>query len=497
MPASKRLVALLSDTITQLKRAKVEYADLRWVRQTHESLIVQNGAVQHIATAVSEGCAVRVLTRGSWGYASGSTLTGPGLRATAAQAVAMAKACAAVNAGRVPLPPRPPSRGQYRTLCAVDPFTVDLQKKLDYLLWANHVLRDHPNIKTAITQLEFYRTDKLFVSTEGSCIDQEIVESGATMEALAVLDGDVQRRSFPSANGVCLAQAGYEYVKELDLVGQAPRVRQEAVALLRAKDCPSGVTTVILMPDQLVLQLHESCGHPVELDRVLGQELSFAGGSFLDPSKLGRFRYGSRLVNITADATCPQGVGTFGFDDEGVPAQRVPIVQDGLFVGYLSSRESAARVKLASTGAMRADGWNAMPLVRMTNVNLEPGTGTLQDLIADTPKGLLLATNKSWSIDDQRLNFQFGTEIAWEIRKGRIGALYKNPVYTGITPQFWGRCTGVAGRPDWRLYGVPNCAKGEPMQTMHTGHGAAPARFEQVQVGQKKRRQNKRSQRWR
>lgn len=301
-----------------------------------------------------------------------------------------------------------------------------------------------------------------------------------------MLDGDVQRRSFPSANGVCLAQAGYESVKALDLVGQAPRVRQEAVALLRAKACPAEVTTVILMPDQLALQLHESCGHAVELDRVLGQELSFAGGSFLDPAKLGRFRYGSRLINITADAACPQGVGTFGYDDEGVPAQTTPIVRDGRFIGYLSSRESAARLKRSSSGAMRADGWNAMPLVRMTNVNLEPGTGTLSALIADTPRGLLLATNKSWSIDDQRLNFQFGTEIAWEIRRGKLGQVYRNPVYTGITPNFWGRCSGVTGRSEWRLYGVPNCAKGEPMQIMHTGHGAAPARFERVQVGRRR-----------
>jgi len=487
MAVSAQLTARLHETIAFLRRARVEYADLRWVRQLQESLIVQNGAVQHLATAVSEGCAIRVLAQGAWGYASSSRLTGQGLRTTALRAVAMAKACAPVNQGRVPFPPRPPHRGSYRTPLDVDPFTVGVQKKLDYLLWANQVLRDHPNIKTATTTLECYRAEKLFLSTEGSLIHQEIIESGAAMEALAVLDGEVQRRSYPTANGVCVAQAGYEYVKGLDLVGNAPRVRREAVALLRAKACPDGAATMILMPDQLALQLHESCGHPVELDRVLGQELSFAGGSFLDPAKLGRFRYGSPHVNITADATCPRGVGTFGYDDEGTPAQTTPVVRDGVFIGYLSSRESAVHLRRASSGAMRADGWNAMPLVRMTNVNLEPGTGTLSDLIADTPHGLLLATNKSWSIDDQRLNFQFGTEIAWEIRRGRLGQVYKNPVYTGITPAFWGACSGVAGRADWTLYGVPNCAKGEPVQIMHTGHGASPARFERVRVGRWRR----------
>ena len=482
-----KIAGLLQETITGLRHAKVEYADLRWVRQRHESLIVQNGAVQHLATSTSEGAAIRVLAQGAWGYAAGSLLTGEGLRATAQRALAMAKACALVNPTRAPFPAQPPQRGSYRTPVEVDPFTVDAQKKLDYLLWADQVLRDHPNIKTAIGTLEFFRTEKLFTSTEGSLIHQELIESGATMEALAVLDGEVQRRSYPMANGICVAQGGYEYVKGLDLVGHAARVRQEAVALLRAKECPTGMTTVILMPDQLALQLHESCGHAVELDRALGQELSYAGGSFLDPEKLGRFRYGSRLINITADATEPQGVGSFGYDDEGVPAQTTPIVRDGLFVGYLSSRESAAKLKRASSGAMRADGWNAAPLVRMTNVNLEPGEGTLNALIADTPRGLLLATNKSWSIDDRRLNFQFGTEIAWEIRRGRLGQVYKNPVYTGITPKFWGSCSGVAGRQEWRLYGVPNCAKGEPVQLMHTGHGAAPARFEGVQVGRRRR----------
>ncbi|OGX40056.1 MAG: hypothetical protein A3C53_07170 [Omnitrophica WOR_2 bacterium RIFCSPHIGHO2_02_FULL_68_15] len=478
---------LLQDALATLRRAGVEYADARWERRRQESLIVQNGAVHHVAAAVSEGCALRARVQGAWGYAASSRLTGPGLKTSAAHAVAMAKACARLHAEPVPFPAQPPQRGSYRTPLEVDPFTVPLQKKLDYLLWANQVLREQEAIKTATTALEFHRTEKLFLSTEGSLIRQEITESGCSMEALAALDGEIQRRSYPMGNGACVAQAGYEYVKALDLVGHAPRVRREAIALLRAKDCPAEVTTVILMPDQLALQLHESCGHPVELDRVLGQELSFAGGSFLDPAKRGRFRYGSRQVSITADAACPRGVGTFGYDDEGVPAQTTPIVREGLFVGYLSSRESAARVGLSSSGAMRADGWNAMPLVRMTNVNLEPGTATLRDLIAGTRRGVLLATNRSWSIDDRRLNFQFGTEIGWEIRHGKLGAVLKNPIYTGITPAFWGSCRGVAGPGEWVLHGVPNCAKGEPVQIMHTGHGAAPALFTRVQIGRARR----------
>jgi TldD protein len=235
------------------------------------------------------------------------------------------------------------------------------------------------------------------------------------------------------------------------------------------------------MPDQLILQIHESCGHPVELDRALGMELSFAGGSFLTPDLLGKFRYGSKAVNITADATVPFGCGTFGYDDEGVPAQRVPIIREGLFLDYLSSTESAARIGRTSSGAMRADGWNAVPIVRMTNVSLEPGTGTLEDLLRDTRRGILMATNKSWSIDDRRLNFQFGTEIAWEIVEGKLGRMLKNPTYAGITPEFWGSCDAV-GR-EWQMWGVTNCGKGQPSQSMHVGHGAAAARFRNVRVG--------------
>ncbi len=479
----QRIQNLLNDTIRFLKGKGVDYADIRWVEQLHEELVVQNMQLQHVSHSTTEGCSIRVLTRGCWGYAASSRLDAPGLKHTASQAIEMARAIAQDSQEKVKIHPVEPVRARYQTPLEVDPFQVELQKKLDYLIWAVQVLKDHPNIKTATGTLEFYRTTKLFCSTEGSLIEQQIFESGGLLEATAILDNEVQRRSYPTANSSSLAQAGYEYVKSLDFVGQAARVRREAVSLLRAKECPSDITPVILMPDQLILQIHESCGHPVELDRALGMELSFAGGSFLTPELLGAFRYGSRMVNITADATTPLGCGTFGYDDEGVPAQRVPIIREGLFVGYLSSRETAPRIQRTSSGAMRADGWNAVPIIRMTNVNLEPGVGTLQDLIRDTKRGILMATNKSWSIDDRRLNFQFGTEIGWEIRNGQIGQVLKNPMYTGITPEFWGSCSGIAGKGEWQLYGVPNCAKGEPVQLMHVGHGGSPARFEKVQVG--------------
>jgi TldD protein len=230
------------------------------------------------------------------------------------------------------------------------------------------------------------------------------------------------------------------------------------------------------------------------LDRVFGSEAAFAGTSFLTPDMLDSFRYGSPIVNLTADATVPGGLGTFAYDDEGVPAQRVPLVREGLFVGYLSSRETAVELaKLRgedpgiarSGGAMRASGWNRIPLVRMTNVNLEPGEWTFEDMVADTDEGVYMEMNRSWSIDDRRLNFQFGTEVAYEIKKGRMVRLLKNAIYTGMTPQFWGSCDAIGDADHWRVWGTPNCGKGQPSQIAHTGHGAAPARFRDIEVGVK------------
>jgi TldD protein len=242
-------------------------------------------------------------------------------------------------------------------------------------------------------------------------------------------------------------------------------------------------TTIIIAGNQMALQVHESCGHPTELDRVLGTEISLAGGSFMTLDKVNKLKYGSEKVTIVADATVPGGLGSFGYDDEGVKAQRAYLVKDGLFVGYQTSRETAAVVNQQSNGTMRAESWNRIPLIRMTNINLEPGEWDLEELIKDTKEGIFLDTNKVWSIDDKRLNFQFGVEAAWEIKAGKLGRMFKNGTYTGITPQFWNSCDAVCNRKHWRIWGVPNCGKGEPMQTMHVAHGTSPTRFRTVKVG--------------
>jgi TldD protein len=324
---------------------------------------------------------------------------------------------------------------------------------------------------------------KWFGSSIGSFIEQSWTECGAGIVAYAVEGGEVMPRSYPNSHGGGWRQAGWEYIRGLDLVGEAPRVAEQAAALLTAKACPSGELDIIIDGSQTALQVHESIGHPTELDRVLGEEAAFAGTSFLTLGDLGTLRYGSEIVSVTADATVPGSLGSFGYDDEGVPAQRDFIVRSGVLEGFLSSRETAPAIGRTSNGCMRADGWNRIPLVRMTTVSLEPGGWSLDGLIADTEGGIYVETNNSWSIDDKRLNFQFACEIGWEIKNGELGRMIKNPNYTGITPKFWNSCDAICSTDHWEVWGLPNCGKGEPMQVAHVAHGAAPARFRRVQVG--------------
>ena len=459
------------------------YADVRVLRQQAESVTVRLQNVEALTFDESLGFGVRVLVDGYWGFASSHKQTMEEADRVAAEAVRIAKASATVRGHAADIGPPMSIVDRYVTPLQKDPFAVSLDDKIALLLKATESMAKVPGIVMAEGNIYCQRDEKVFVSSEGSQIEQTLVETGCGIEATAVDEGEVQRRSYPNSVGRHQGTEGWEFIERWDLASSAQRVGEEAAELLRAKPCPSGVTTVILDGSQVALQIHESCGHAIELDRVLGTEAAFAGTSFLTTDKLGSFKYGSPSVNITADATIPGGLGTFGYDDEGVPAHSTPVVRDGLFVGYLTSRESAAALGQTSNGAMRASGWNRIPLIRMTNVNLDPGDWTLEDLISDTDDGVYMETNRSWSIDDRRLNFQFGTEIGREIKNGKLGGLVKNATYTGITPQFWGSCDGVGNRDHWVVWGTPNCGKGQPEQVAHTGHGAAPARFRNVQVG--------------
>ncbi len=469
--------------IDWLKGKQVDYADCRFIRREFEMIRVADGMVESMSRNLDVGVGIRVLVKGAWGFAATAVVTPAELQKTANKALQIARATATTLRQPVRLAPQTPYVDAYKSPCLKDPFAVSTDAKLDLLINACQRLRTSKKIRKAEASMRFYKTYKLFVSTEGAEIEQELVESGAGYEALATEGKEVQKRSYPNSHGGDFATRGYEFIEEMNLLDHTDRVRDEAIQLLTAPPCPDTTTTIIINGSQLALQVHESCGHPTELDRVLGTEISLAGGSFMTTDKLGKLKYGSDLVNINADATTPGGLGSFGYDDEGVKAQRSPIIRNGLFVGYLTSRETAPVVNAVSNGTMRADGWNRIPLIRMTNINLEPGTWKLADLIADTKDGILMDTNKSWSIDDKRLNFQFGVECAWEIKNGKLGAMLKNPVYTGITPEFWNSCDAICDQNHWHVWGVPNCGKGEPMQVAHVAHGASPARFRNVKVG--------------
>lgn len=474
------------DNILNLARIKkVNYADIRIVRRQTEEIAVKNGNIEALTHDEDFGFGIRVLFQGAWGFACSSKMDKREMENTFNRAWKIARGGSEIQGEKIPFPPAPPAVARYQTPISVDPFHVSLETKLKLLLESDAAIRQNKRVKISEAFMAAYRTEKTFASTEGSFIEQEIVECGAGIAATAIDGGEVQVRSYPNSFRGNFATRGYEWIEELKILDQAERVAEEAVQLLSAKPCPSGITTLILDGSQLALQVHESIGHPIELDRILGTEASYAGTSFLKPEMVGDFQYGSEQVNIVADATFPGGLGTFGFDDEGVKAQRVPIISRGKLVNLLTSRETAPLLKKESNGTMRADGWNRLPLIRMTNINLEPGEWTLEQMIADTEEGLFLSTNRSWSIDDQRINFQFGTEIGWEIKGGKLGARVKNPTYTGITPQFWNSCDAVANRDHWQMWGTPNCGKGEPGQVAHVGHGTAPARFRNVRVGVK------------
>ncbi len=459
------------------------YADVRLVQTRTQSLSVKNGVVEGLASTESLGFGVRVLVDGAWGFAASRDLSPAEADRVAALAVQIGRASGLVPGRPVDLGPPVTSRGTYATPVQIDPFGVSLEDKLGLLLQAEAGMARVPGAHIRHGNLGFVREQRQFANSEGADVAQTFMEAGGGLTVIAVEADEVQRRSYPCPFRLQGA-AGWEYVLRLDLPGQAERTAAEAVQLLSADPCPAGlVTTVIVGSEQLALQIHESCGHPAELDRLFGAEAAYAGASFLTLDKLGVFRYGSPVVNLTADALQPEGLGTCGWDDEGVPATASPLVRAGEFVGYLMSRETAARLGLPSNGCMRASGWNRVPLVRMTNVSLEPGSWDLDDLIADTDDGLFLETNRSWSIDDKRYNFQFGTEVGYEIKSGRLGRLLRNCTYTGTTPAFWNACDAVCSGKHWRLWGTPNCGKGQPSQIVHTGHGAAPARFRNVKTG--------------
>ena len=478
------LKELMMRALDLAKMRGAQYADVRVVNHREETMAVKDGIVEELNSSETEGVGVRVLVNGSWGFASSRSLANEEIDKITAQAVEIAHASGLVSGEKVDLGPKVTSQGTYQTPVQIDPFTVPLEDKLALLVKADAEMGRVQGVRTRRTHATMLKQHKYFANTEGAFTEQTLIETGGGIQATAVGGNEIQVRSYPNAFARQQVTGGWEAFLSWDLPGNAQRIASEAVALLSADPCPSNVTTsIILGGSQLALQVHESCGHPTELDRVYGSEAAYAGTSFLTTEKLDTFHYGSPVVNLTADSVRPFGLGTFGWDDEGVPAQSSPLVRDGLFVGYLMSRETASKLGRYSNGCMRASGWNRIPIIRMVNVSLEPGTWKFDDLIADTDDGIYMESNRSWSIDDKRYNFQFGTEIGYEIKNGKMGRMLRNCTYMGITPEFWNSCDAVCNADHWVMWGTPNCGKGQPAQVAHTGHGTAPARFRNVKVG--------------
>ena len=467
------------------RREGATYADVRIVTVRGEDITVKDGNIDVLSLTRVRGFGIRAIADGGWGFAGSHEISKKEIQDTAKLAVRIANASGSTRSKPVTLADNEPVEDEYHTRIKKDPFSVPVEEKLRILTEVDKRLGGVGDaIKVRRADYRGHKEEKVFASTEGAYISQTITWCGGGFSCVAVGPGvPPQSRSFPGSFGGDFSSKGYEHFEGLNLLENVQDVAGEAIALTQAPACPSDKMTLLLDGHQLMLQIHESCGHPTELDRALGTEAAYAGTSFMTPDSLNELRYGSEDVTLTADSTIEGGLGTYGYDDEGVKARRVELVKDGLFVGYQSSRETAALVGLDSSSAgMRADSPQKIPLIRMANINLEPSGWKRNEIIEDTKKGILMSTNKSWSIDDKRINFQFGTEIAWEIVNGQLGQMYRNPTYTGITPQFWGGLDASSG-DDWSLWGIPNCGKGQPSQIMYVGHGCGTARFRDVRVG--------------
>jgi TldD protein len=477
---------LTSIALDTAKLRGATYADARLMHLRQRDLTTKSGAVGTLAQSESIGIGIRVLANGAWGFASTDKLSREGLAACAAQAVSIARASALAKRGDVTMVPEDAYIDSWQAPLRKDPFEIPLESQLELLLNADAAMRAVKGVTLTETGMQFRKIDTWYASSIGSRIHQRKVISGGGIAATTFKGSEIQKRSYPNSFGGQYALAGYELIESLQLLQNAPRVGEESVALHSAAQCPEKTGTLLLDGSQLGLQIHESVGHPIELDRVLGQEANFAGTSFLTLEKLNRLKYGAEIVNVVADARLEHGpgLGTFAYDDEGVPAQSTDIIKDGQFRGYLSNRETAKLIGLdRSSGTMRTESWNRLPIIRMTNISLKPGGGTPEDLIAGTDDGIWMETNRSWSIDDRRYQFQFSTELGWEIKGGKKTRMLKNPSYSGITTEFWNSCDSICGEKYWTLWGTPNCGKGQPMQTMGTGHGASPARFQNIKMG--------------
>ena len=465
--------------LNRVAASGAEYGDIRIQHSTGQSISGEDRRIDSIRDTDDTGFGVRVLYHGGWGFAASSILSLEEVPRVADLAVEIAKGSASLASEKVRLVEEPVHRDRVVTARRIDPFTVPLEQKTALLREVMDYVQRQPEVARSSASLWARRDQKLFVSTEGARLEFDLLASQGEFTATALHDGRFASRSFNTPH----LRAGYELVEEANFLAEAPRVAAQAVEKVKAPAVRPGNYDLVLDPEHLSLTIHESCGHPSELDRALGYEANYAGTSFLTTEKRGTFRYGSPYVNLIADNTEPDTLAATGYDDDGVLCQKWDIVREGVFVGYCTNREVASKIgETRSRGSNRADSWGSVPIVRIANIGLDPGTASLDDLIADVKRGIYIEGHGSYSIDQRRYNFQFGGDAFWLIENGRRTHMVRDVIYHGITPEFWGSCDGVADRTHRRRYGFVTCGKGQPGQSGWMTHAASPARFRRVAV---------------
>lgn len=482
----KKILSFLQDRLAGLR---CEYADLRYVEVERTRIRTKNQSLEEVKETFSRGVGFRVLSGGTFGFSATRDLSQKNLLRHLNQARQMAKGFSAIRHAEIKLVPVKPVRAKWIMPVEKDPWTLSTQAKAEPVFRAAEELKRHSWVRSASGFLDFTKKKIIFISSEGSRIEQVLYRTGGWIHAEAPLSKSAAankiRRSWPGPSGSYFSQ-GCEAIEAMKFEAQAPRIAEELKELQRAGEAPRGTYDLILTGSVLALQIHETFGHAAESDRVYGYEDNFGGRTFLNPGFLGGFSVASPAVHLASSALMDlgPGAGSFAYDDEGVPAKSVPVIHNGIFRGYLTSRETASFLnQRASSANMVARDWSHFPIIRMTNVNLLPGKGTLAEMISETRDGFLLDNEMSWSIDEMRLDFQIGAEAGFKIRNGKIKGLVRFPFYHGNSLDFWRSCDRVAGKGEWKFWGFPDCGKGGPYQEAFTGHGLAPARFRQVAFG--------------
>lgn len=466
------------------KKLGARYADLRLCRYHHESIHTREKRVESLHYSQDFGFGVRVLWNGTWGFACSNTVNEAQVERTARHAIEIARANQAIQKQKVELEVLPVSDDEWIMPMRTDPFRVSIEEKIQKLLALNAAATE-AGANFCSSSLSFVKEEKYFASSRGSCLRQLRVRSFPrfTVTAVDKQSGRFEtRQSFAAPRG-----SGYEYVEDYDFIGEVTRATEEAKKKLSARSVESGKKDLVIHPTNLWLTIHETVGHPTELDRALGYEANFAGTSFVTPDKLGRLKYGSELITIVGERTQPGGLATIGYDDDGVrtAGAEFDIIRKGRFQNYQMAVGQAKQIgRKRSNGCSFADSWDKFPLQRMPNISLRPGPKrvSVEELIADIKDGIYIQGNGSWSIDQQRYNFQFGGQVFYEIKNGKVGQMLRDVAYQGNTIDFWNACDGLCGQEEYFLGGAFNCGKGQPQQVAPVSHGAVPARFRQINV---------------